>query len=319
MARLTSFIGRLLRAAGVVAALAGVAAMTGTLMLGSIEDDQRQRYPAPGMLVDIGADQQVHLRVWGDRGGKADQPTIILDAAASLSSSSWANVAEELSRTHRVVAYDRPGIGWSTGSGPRDARSAAMALSATLELADIEPPYVLVGHSYGGFSARMFAHLRPADVTGLVLLDSTHEAGGGAEGFSMLYRWRAWQGRMGLFQLAGPGTAWSGLPAADAEAAQVVERWRSHLDATADELEAWPISAQQLGAAGHHAELPLLVVSAYGSAHHYELQRDLAQLSNRSTYVELPVGHISLLFDRAQVALVTAQIRGFLGDLRPDR
>jgi hypothetical protein len=54
------------------------------------------------------------------------------------------------------------------------------------------------------------------------------------------------------------------------------------------------------------------VVAAYGSASHYELQRDLATLSSNSHYVELDVWHTSMLFDVSHAALVADELRGFL-------
>jgi pimeloyl-ACP methyl ester carboxylesterase len=302
--------------AGMARAAAAVLAVTTALALGAavaldrVEAEQRDRYPAPGRLVDIGHGRLVHIRQWGmDNRG----PVIILDAAASLPSSAWAWIARDLSRTHRVVAYDRPGMGWSTGgTEPRDARSAAQALGAALRKANLEPPYVIVGHSYGGFSARMFAHLQRADVEALVLLDTTHEDGGGAEAFATFYRARAVRGQLGLFGLFGEPNGLLGLPPEEAAAGHAVALWRSHLDATADELEAWPISAAQLREWGGHGSLPLLVVAAYGSDQQYDLQRDLARLSSNSRYVELDVWHTSLLFDRDHAALVAAEIRDFL-------
>lgn len=285
-------------------------ALTATTLLGVVEEEQRQRYPAPGRLVEIGDGMVIHLRVWG---AENTGPTIILDAAAGLPSSAWALMAQQLARSHRVVAYDRPGMGWSSGgTGPRDARTAAEALRVTLEKAGIEPPLVVVGHSYGGFSARMFAHLNPGAVVALALIDTTNEKGGGARAYATIYRARAWQGQLGLFQLPAADGVLAGLPAADAEAGQVVQRWRSHLDATADELEAWPISAGQLAEAGDLGDLPTLIVAALGSAAHYELQRDLGRLSHNSDYVELDVWHTSMLFDASHAALVADELRRFL-------
>ncbi|CAN5644017.1 alpha/beta hydrolase [soil metagenome] len=300
---------RLLRAAGLALALLAALALTATALLGWVEGVQRERFPAPGQPVELGDGRVIHLRTWGtDNPG----PTIILDAAASLPSSAWAWIAQDLAQDHRVVAYDRPGMGWSSGgSKPRDARSAAEALGAALAKAGIEPPYVVVGHSYGGFSARMFAHLNPGSVVGIALLDTTHEDGGGAEAFAAFYRARAVQGDLGLFQLVAQPNGLAGLPPAEAAAGHVVGHWRSHLDATAAELEAWPISAQQLRDADDLRDLPLLVVAAYGSDAQYDLQRDLATLSTNSRYVELDVWHTSMLFNADHAALVAAEIRQF--------
>jgi len=312
----SSLTRRLSRAT--VRALGPATAVVLTVVLGGAsvqayaEHEQRGRYPPPGQLVDIGDGWLIHLRTWGaDNPG----PIIILDAAASLPSSAWANVAQELAGTHRVVAYDRPGMGWSRGgSGPRDARTAAEALAAALDKAGIGPPYVVVGHSYGGLSARIFTHLMGEAVQALVLIDTTHENGGGMAGYAAFYRLRALQGHLGVFASLGHGNGLLGLPAAEAEAGNVVEHWTSHLDATADELEAWPISAQQVRAAGDMGDLPLLVIAAYGSEQQYALQRDLATLSTAGEYAALEMWHTSFLFNPDHAALVAAEIRRFLAD-----
>lgn len=48
-------------------------------------------------------------------------------------------------------------------------------LRAVLDAAELEPPYVLMGHSWGGLVARLFAHRHPEQVAGIVLVDATHE------------------------------------------------------------------------------------------------------------------------------------------------
>jgi hypothetical protein len=115
-----------------------------------------------------------------------------------------------------------------------------------------------------------------------------------------------------VFVLFPPGNGLAGLPPADAEAGNVVAHWTSHLDATADELEAWPISAQQLRDAGDLGGLPLLVIAAYGSDGHYALQRDLATMSTAGEYVALEIWHTSMLFTPDHAVLVSAEIRRFL-------
>jgi pimeloyl-ACP methyl ester carboxylesterase len=124
---------------------------------------------APGRLVDVGG-FRLHLNGLGSGG-----PTVVLDAALGGSSVSWALVQPEVARFTRVCSYDRAGFGWSdAGPLPRTAGRIAGELRTLLDRAGETPPFVLVGHSFGGLVARVFASRYPADVAGLVLVDTAH-------------------------------------------------------------------------------------------------------------------------------------------------
>lgn len=131
----------------------------------------KRKCPPPGQLVDVDR-HRLHLQMMGaDRGG----PTVVLEAALGSISSEWAWVQPEISRFARVISYDRAGLGWSEpGPRPRDARRIAVELRTALRNAEIEGPYVLVGHSLGCLFTRVFADLFPEDVAGMVLVDASH-------------------------------------------------------------------------------------------------------------------------------------------------
>ena len=64
-----------------------------------------------------------------------------------------------------ACAYDRAGFGWSdAGPMPRTAARIAAELHELLTVARIAPPYVLVGHSFGGLSIRAYASRHPAKI-----------------------------------------------------------------------------------------------------------------------------------------------------------
>ncbi len=89
---------------------------------------------------------------------------------------SWERVQVPVSTFTRTVAYDRAGTGFSAlGPKPRDGRQIAVELHTALRNAGVPPPYILVGHSFGGPLIRVFAGIYPADVAGLVLVDPTQE------------------------------------------------------------------------------------------------------------------------------------------------
>ena len=119
--------------------------------------------------MDVGG-FRLHLHCAGE-----GTPAIILDAALGGSSVSWSLVQPELARFSRVCSYDRAGFGWSdAGPGPRTAGRIAEELHTLLERARVHPPFLLVGHSYGGLVAQIFAHRFRSEVAGMVLVDPAH-------------------------------------------------------------------------------------------------------------------------------------------------
>jgi len=120
-------------------------------------------------MVDVG-DHSLHINCIGH-----GSPTVILEAANFGKSAWWVRVQKQLAQTTRVCAYDRAGLGWSErGPEPRDARQISSELHTLLKGADIEGPYVLVGHSYGGLYVRTYADRYPEETAGVVLVDSSH-------------------------------------------------------------------------------------------------------------------------------------------------
>ena len=82
-------------------------------------------------------------------------PTVVLDAGSGGFSAQWVRVQREVSGTMRVCSYDRAGMGWSEmGPEPRDAKQISSELHTLLKGANIEGPYVLVGHRLGGCTGK---------------------------------------------------------------------------------------------------------------------------------------------------------------------
>ncbi|TYS47686.1 alpha/beta fold hydrolase [Bacillus infantis] len=112
-------------------------------------------------------------KIMGEKNGN---PTIIMDAGYGDHSKAWDPVIEELSTLSRVFTFDRAGLGKSERStSPRTSREMVKELKELLTEANIAPPYILVGHSFGGGNMRMYATAHPDEVRGLVLVDSTPE------------------------------------------------------------------------------------------------------------------------------------------------
>lgn len=102
----------------------------------------KQKYPSPGNLVDVGG-YRLHMHCMG-----TGEPTVVLDAGLSGISSDWWQVAPEIAKFSRVVTYDRAGTGWSDkGPQPRTSAQIVQELHTLLHAAKIPGPYILVGHS----------------------------------------------------------------------------------------------------------------------------------------------------------------------------
>lgn len=101
--------------------------------------------------------------------------TVVFESGLGDDWSPWRTVATDLSARTRVFAYSRPGYGGSDPSdGVRDGRHIVEELRGLLARRGAVPPYVLVGHSFGGAYMELFAKIHPEEVAGLVLVDPRH-------------------------------------------------------------------------------------------------------------------------------------------------
>jgi pimeloyl-ACP methyl ester carboxylesterase len=142
-------------------------------------------------LVDIGG-RSLYLECHG-----TGSPTVVLVAGYRASGRFWSDdllhpdaprtmVLPGVAETTRVCAYDRPGTVASIGEDnfvsrsdpiaqPRTAPEVVTELHTLLQAAEVPGPYVLAGHSLGGFFARLYAATYPDEVVGLVLVDAYSE------------------------------------------------------------------------------------------------------------------------------------------------
>jgi pimeloyl-ACP methyl ester carboxylesterase len=123
---------------------------------------------APVVAGDV-SHHQLHIEGSGAR-------TVILESGLGDTLEVWKDI-QPLIAAHctRTVSYTRAGyLGSDPANGPRDSATIVNELRDELGRRNIHPPYVLVGHSLGGLYMQYFARNFPAEVTGLLLVDSTH-------------------------------------------------------------------------------------------------------------------------------------------------
>lgn len=128
-------------------------------------------YAQPQQLIEIEPHRRLNLLCEG-----AGTPTIIFDAGSGNDISTWSRVHSELAKRTRACAYDRAGMGFSDAA-LRAGTSTNIVddLHRLLREASINPPYILVGHSYGGMNLVLYADLYFDEVAGMVLIDPTLE------------------------------------------------------------------------------------------------------------------------------------------------
>jgi pimeloyl-ACP methyl ester carboxylesterase len=138
----------------------------------AIADDQRLLpYAEPGQLVDIGG-RHINLRCTGN-----GRPPVILMAGLASWSFTWYKTQPEIATKTRACAFDRANFGFSDSAPqPQILSGVVTDLHAVLQAANIPGPYVLVGKSFGGMEARVFAQRWPREVAGMVLVDSSYAA-----------------------------------------------------------------------------------------------------------------------------------------------
>ena len=327
---------------GLVWAIAGLLALAviGAIYQAVATEMDRRTYPSPGEMVDVGG-HRLHIDCIGQ-----GSPTVILESGLGTMSADWANVQPEVAKITRVCAYDRAGTGWSEpGPEPRDPRQIARELHTLLGKAGIDGPYVLVGQSFGGLYARMYAARYPNEAKGMVLVDASHP--------DMWTRlppevvaalkppaWRVgamtFLTRLGVFRLTGGDMAGCGLPARQCKEEQAYLRSTRYRQTWGQEMLA-PDRDAQVRATGGLGDKPLVVLTAGDHSRDFatgvsgtartqfertwhNLQSELASVSTDSTHLVVEeAGHSTLQTDREDAQLTSAAIGQVVEAVRTGR
>lgn len=275
-------------------------------------------HPPIGKLINIG-NHRLHIYSTGE-----GSPTVIFESGGASWSLDWNLVQTEVAKFTSVCSYDRAGFGWSdSGPKPRTSEQIVAELHTLLTKAEIKKPYILVGASFGGHTARLFTKKYPDEVVGIVLLDARHEtinskmppawkksevAGKGMYQFMLL------ASRLGVLNLLG---RLMGEKAAPPIVKKLPNEIRptylevgfqpKYFQSNLDELAASAESDKQLSVTGSLGNIPLTVVrhgipdlfasmpveqAKQSEQVWQELQTDLAKLSSNSQmFVAEKSGH----------------------------
>ena len=311
------------RALQVAAVVLTVAAASAGLAQHVAARRDRRRYPPPGRLVDVGG-HRLRLNVDGPPDGS---PTVVLEAGLGSFSANWYWVHAALAPTTRVVSYDRAGLGWSQrGPLPRDAGRIAAELHTALHACRVRPPYLLVGHSFGGLPVRVFADRYRDEVVGMVLADTSHpdqwvrwptpQANRLLAGAQWITGLLAWFGLLRVFDVSG--TLVAGLPARPAAELRARVALPSTSVTEARQVTAWrTVSRAQVNGAQSLGRLPLVVLGVteqpLGGNLLTALQAELPGLSDNSELrIVEGASHESLVSRAEYAAAVVDAIRDVL-------
>lgn len=271
------------------------------------EPIDRRTLPPPGKLVAVGG-RRLHL----DCTGSGD-PTVVLLPGFAGFSSTFAWIAPTVAREARVCTYDRAGRAWSEGDdSDQDGAALAADLHALLPNAQVGPPYVLVGHSFGGLFAMTYAARYPQDVAGMVLLDATSPRmfTGIAtypsfyEGYRRVLALFPSLERLGVGRVAYR-SAFDALPPRARDAQVAFSSTARFARSQRDEWAEAPALMRQAGELRTIGDRPLIVITAARDMQEgwIPLQDSLAALSTNSVHRILPDAvHESLVADRTIAA-----------------
>jgi len=242
-------------------------------------------------------------------------PTVVIDAGLGGSAVEWTEVQDALAPFVRVCTYDRAGYGWSDpGPSPRTAERAVAELRELLARANERPPYLLVGHSLGGFHARYMAAHHPHEVAALVLVESSHPAALPQHAATGHTRRHA----IDEARLAEAAAAVS----VHAQAASYLNSRRKAVFAQMDELANFARSAMLVRTSAQQITMPLVVIArdtasstdAVREARWRALQESLTALSPRARFVVARGAGHDLHLSHPEV--VVEVVRELLGQLR---
>jgi pimeloyl-ACP methyl ester carboxylesterase len=293
---------------------AGLASLLGLALMGYIyeplaEAADAKAYPPPGQLVDIGG-YRLHLNCTGTGG-----PTVVIDAGQGDWSTSWRLVQQEVAKTTRICTYDRAGMGWSeAGPLPRDAANFAKELHTLLQETNVPGPYVMVGHSLGGTSVRVFVHDYASEVAGVVLIDAMNPrqvsqphvmAQSQLDPEGQPFSLEATLARFGIARLLVklPGIYPAMPPGYEAYYPLYIRP--ESLQTSANELRGLPASLEQAGAVKSFGDLPLIVLTARLNdiPSWPEWQMELLQLSSNSQQLFAENSGHTIQFDEPKAAV----------------
>jgi len=320
--KILNFLNRFTFRAVVIVLLLAIA---GTVYQTAATESDKRKFPAPGNLIDVGG-FKMHIYCEGE-----GNPTVILESMSGGTSVNWGWIQPEVQKDTQVCVYDRAGYGWSEPDPmPPTLARTSQNLHRLLANANIEGPYVMVGHSLGGVYVRQFSADNPDDVVGVVLLDEANpkqfvkypELFGEGEDYlkvlggfifatklGIAHVYFAFGGEMDFAELSEPQksqlkTFWSSPQFFEAQGAEIRE---------APGIWSEALNLKDLG------NMPLMIISRGVNLDHEwnAYQDNLMTLSTNSLHLTINgANHTALIFEQKYAQIVSDAILQTVESLR---
>lgn len=261
----------------------------------NISEARDRRFNAmPGRRVNVGSEgstMYMHINCTGE-----GTPTVVLDSGLGDSFISWQKVQPQIAKFAHICSYDRAGIGYSDASPrPRTSKVIAEELNSLLHNAGISPPYILVGHSMGGYDVRLFASLYRSEVAGMVLVDASHPDQEKRLPVELSGMEASWLREAEFLEFAMPFGIPRLLGLCDENARVRAAECNFHTAREGvKEMKAFPESAAQAAASGLLGDLPLIVLSHDPDRPSADLPADLVKPTNDAwEKMQVEMAHLS--------------------------
>lgn len=287
-----------------------------------------KQYPPPGKMISVGT-HKLHLDCRGSV--KEGAPTVVLEAGMDPMGGSilWSGLIDSIATFARVCTYDRAGIAWSEiGPEPRVADKLTDELHTLLSKSGENKPYMLVAWSMGGPYARLFAGKYPSEVSGLVMVDSSHpeqfERMPKNEGFSLPPRFILqsvrWFRRLGIMRHVMKSEL-NFPPLAPQKQAALYEVSAGSITTVITEFTYILESLEQAAAVQSFGDLPLTVLGAVdpptpsqmpflteeqiieGQKIWFQMQKEISELSSQGKLVPVHDAGHNIHFDQPGIVL----------------
>jgi pimeloyl-ACP methyl ester carboxylesterase len=255
-----------------------VLALVGMIYENISEARDRRFNPEDGRLYDVGG-FKMHMACTGE-----GSPAVILESGLGDTYVSWRKVQPQIAKFTRVCSYDRAGLGYSESSPqPRTSKVMAAELHSLLKAAGIAPPYVLVGHSMGGYNVRLYASLFPSEVTGVVLVDASHPDQDNRFPSELKNMEGSWVREAEFLEYTTPFGVPRLIGLCDEDPVQRAAECNFHSAREGvAELKSFAESAAQTAATGSLGDLPLAVLSHDPDKPSADIPVDLAKPTNEA-------------------------------------